>query len=326
MSRARQANAARVSARSAFLERFALAVTATVLTLALLELVARTQTPSCGAWQMWAKSDDPVLGVELNRNLHLDFDGLVFSIPSTSVDLSDQGLRSPHVAETKPTGVRRLVCLGDSVTFGWGVESGETFCARLASLLGPEWEPINLGVPGYNLEQSVRRYELRGLEFAADAAVLVLNSNDFDRPLGADAADEPSWWFRHSALVRWTALRLRRHAAMGESPVPTAGATTTDSGRAALTRLAALCRPLRTELAVALTFPADQALMSTLSQLRVAVVHAPDLLRRPERIIAGDGHPNALGHGELAGRFADALMPAPDAASAPTAGPNRSPR
>lgn len=46
-----------------------------------------------------------------------------------------------------------LVCLGDSTTFGWGVEEGEAWPARLGSLLG---EPtVNAGVPGHSTVQGL---------------------------------------------------------------------------------------------------------------------------------------------------------------------------
>ena len=60
-----------------------------------------------------------------------------------SVSTSSLGFRSPEIQEKK-SGVR-ILCLGDSVTFGWGVEQEESYPALLAKSLNAE--VINAGVP-----------------------------------------------------------------------------------------------------------------------------------------------------------------------------------
>ena len=60
-----------------------------------------------------------------------------------SVSTNSQGFRGPEIKKTK-SGLR-ILCLGDSVTFGWGVAQEESYPALLASSLGAE--VINAGVP-----------------------------------------------------------------------------------------------------------------------------------------------------------------------------------
>ena len=58
------------------------------------------------------------------------------------------GLRSPEVRATKPA--IRIVCLGDSVTFGWGVAEEDSYPRQLESILvqqGFDVEVINAGIP-----------------------------------------------------------------------------------------------------------------------------------------------------------------------------------
>lgn len=57
-------------------------------------------------------------------------------------------------------GVRNILVLGDSFTFGAGVGDDETFSARLDSVLGPSLSVINGGQPGYGvfqMEATLRR-------------------------------------------------------------------------------------------------------------------------------------------------------------------------
>jgi lysophospholipase L1-like esterase len=69
-------------------------------------------------------------------------------------------------------GQRRVLLLGDSITFGTGVEDADTFAARLAAH-APSLQPINLGVSGYGTDQELLLLEREG--FAMDPAVVVLN-------------------------------------------------------------------------------------------------------------------------------------------------------
>ena len=60
-----------------------------------------------------------------------------------SVSTNSQGFRSPEIQANK-SGLR-ILCLGDSVTFGWGVEEEESYPALLAKSLNAE--VINAGIP-----------------------------------------------------------------------------------------------------------------------------------------------------------------------------------
>ena len=59
------------------------------------------------------------------------------------------GLRGPDVEHPKPADVRRLLFVGDSVTFGWGLLEKETLPAQVEAELnasgGERFEAINAG-------------------------------------------------------------------------------------------------------------------------------------------------------------------------------------
>ena len=60
----------------------------------------------------------------------------------------------PHAAAKAP-GAYRVVVLGDSFVFGSGVPQEGTLTRRLAAHLGPGFEIVNLGVPGYGTDQEL---------------------------------------------------------------------------------------------------------------------------------------------------------------------------
>ena len=74
--------------------------------------------------------------------------------------ISSQGWRSPVFEEEKPDGVYRILLLGGSVPYGWGVAQGEEYPRVLEKMLndagrvpGKRIEVINTGVPGWSLAQ-----------------------------------------------------------------------------------------------------------------------------------------------------------------------------
>jgi lysophospholipase L1-like esterase len=71
-----------------------------------------------------------------------------------AVAINTLGLRGAEVARPKPTTRRRVICFGDSITFGYGVSDGQTYPARLQERLADRgFEVVNGGVTGYTSHQ-----------------------------------------------------------------------------------------------------------------------------------------------------------------------------
>ncbi|MHC5210614.1 MAG: SGNH/GDSL hydrolase family protein [Planctomycetota bacterium] len=126
--------------------------------------------------------------------------------------INSLGLRGPETTEAKPAGVKRIACLGDSFTFGYGVDDDETWPAALqraldaASAAAPvetaqRYEVLNCGVPAYDTEQEVRLLATRIVAFEPDLVLIGWYLNDPAVRDGAagTAADGPP------AMVRWFA-------------------------------------------------------------------------------------------------------------------------
>jgi lysophospholipase L1-like esterase len=129
---------------------------------------------------------DPVLAFRHKFNFHTRYQGV-------DVITNEIGLRERPI---QPKGtLRRIVVLGDSVTFGWGVRAEEAFPRRLESHLrggyGVGAETINTGVCGYNTVQERAFLELRGDQLAPDLVVLMYVDNDVDpvEPIRAGRTD-----------------------------------------------------------------------------------------------------------------------------------------
>src|ERR1700680_9506 len=101
------------------------------------------------------------------------------------VKINSQGLRDYEYSLTKPAGVYRIMLLGDSTTFGWGVPLNETAAKILERNLNAKHLPgydhvevLNAGVGNYDTVQEVTYYETRGRAFHPDLVVLAYFIND----------------------------------------------------------------------------------------------------------------------------------------------------
>ena len=94
---------------------------------------------------------DPELGWTLRENV-----ARVTSNEPWQADLATNawGFRDVNHA-VKAAGVTRVAVLGDSFVFGSGVTQDEPVTTRLQALLGPSFDVINLGVPGYGTDQAL---------------------------------------------------------------------------------------------------------------------------------------------------------------------------
>jgi lysophospholipase L1-like esterase len=86
------------------------------------------------------------------------------------------GLRDDEVVQPKPAGATRIVCLGDSCTYGSGVARRDTFPEQLQRELGVD--VVDAGVPGYTSFQAVSWLERDGWALQPDILVFTLGFND----------------------------------------------------------------------------------------------------------------------------------------------------
>jgi len=94
------------------------------------------------------------------------------------VRINTLGYRGREVAIPKPLGTRRIVFIGDSNTFGYGVQERERFTDLLAAKAPSGTEIVNLGVFGYGSDQEAIYLERNALRFEPDMVVLAVSAGD----------------------------------------------------------------------------------------------------------------------------------------------------
>jgi lysophospholipase L1-like esterase len=124
---------------------------------------------------------------------------------------NSDGFRSREFGPKDP-GVIRIVCIGDSSTFGWGVDDEYTYPRLLETQLsrpgGPGVEVFNLGIPGFTTRHGLGVLRHYAVELEADFFVLSFGTNDPRWVLRSvdDVLSEDEGWL---ATLRFTALRFR---------------------------------------------------------------------------------------------------------------------
>ncbi|HXC51667.1 MAG TPA: GDSL-type esterase/lipase family protein [Candidatus Limnocylindrales bacterium] len=127
--------------------------------------------------------------------------------PTWTIDNNSRGFRGPEIA-AKAKGTYRILCEGDSITFGFNVDQPDTYPNQLLAELkrrypGRNFEVINTGVPGWSWVQGRRFLELRGLPLDPDLVIMGHGSNDQFFP--AMITDEER--FRSLGSPVWRTLR-----------------------------------------------------------------------------------------------------------------------
>jgi len=101
--------------------------------------------------------------------------------------VNSQGLRDYEYTRRKEPGTFRIVGVGDSSLFGWGVPIEDGGLKVLERRLnqefgGRKFEVINFAVPGYNTAMEAETFVQKCLEYAPDLVLLNFNTNDYDVP------------------------------------------------------------------------------------------------------------------------------------------------
>jgi len=128
----------------------------------------------------------------------------IFETPQfrTFVRINQKGLRDREHLYERENDTERILVLGDSFAWGYGVEESERFSQLLEKSL--DAEVINAGVSGYSTDQELLWYRNEGTKYETDLVILVLAGNDVgdnDRELVSTIYYKPKFVLEGGQLV-----------------------------------------------------------------------------------------------------------------------------
>ncbi|HEU5182310.1 MAG TPA: SGNH/GDSL hydrolase family protein [Candidatus Polarisedimenticolia bacterium] len=164
---------------------------------------------------LYRPSSVPGLAYEMRPGRDGEFEGM-------RVRTNHLGMRG---AEPEPdaTAVYRIVALGDSFTFGFGVEERDTFVSLLQDRLGERPAPggkkvevLNLGVVGYASRDEAVVMKVKALPLRPQGVIIayILNDPEIDPRPSLHKYFDPVPWWRQSHLLRllhlgWNSLQVQ---------------------------------------------------------------------------------------------------------------------
>lgn len=116
------------------------------------------------------------------------FDGLMVKLKPTYVKINSDGFRDREFSLEKPSNTFRIIMLGDSFTFGWGVELNDSLPKQLESILNSrqakiDYEVLNFGASSQNTFGEVDLFKDKGLKYNPDLVIVCFELSDIEDEL-----------------------------------------------------------------------------------------------------------------------------------------------
>ncbi len=174
--------------KKGILKNLALFFVSMLLILIFLEASARISYPLYSDYntEMWRYASQIKMSSDLPNLSHVHRPYSKGDFYGTDVLINSDGFRDYEYSVQKENSTYRILLLGDSVTFGWGVKFNDTFAKRLEMRLNAEkpskkyskYEIINTGVGNYNTVMESTTLKYKGLKYSPDLVILNYYIND----------------------------------------------------------------------------------------------------------------------------------------------------
>jgi lysophospholipase L1-like esterase len=201
----------------------------TLVTLLMLEGGFRLWLFAAGTEQQKALYLYDIDRIEAMSTIYMGLPYFNYGMNPQHEDVNTMGYRGDLVPLEKPEDTYRIVTLGGSTTFGWHVDTADTWPQQLETVLRFDLgyenvEVVNLASLAYNSHGSVTNLFIRGVNFDPDLVIVYHGINDaFYRmanapdcfngpnPLFGMGGDVGIWQYSRtdlppSTLYRWVAL------------------------------------------------------------------------------------------------------------------------
>jgi lysophospholipase L1-like esterase len=263
-------------------------------------------------------------------------------LDNVDVLINSHGFRGPEFKTKKPENTTRLLILGDSVVFGWGVDQDSIFPALLQKMLDREIEKVEVipaGVGSWNTRTEYEYLKTEGIKFNPDVILLLVIYNDiwpkktgrtevskerlfdeYDESNRGKALLETSWrkLVNNSFLAGYIQYYRTRLLAKKQSSVLNEDSPEWEDAKLGLKGIIEICNRHNIELVIYLYTNRDNIKSNKvfilyknfLDSINIPYFFIPKEVIAPEfRNSVVDIHPNARGHKMIAQEMYKTLKP-----------------
>lgn len=117
----------------------------------------------------------------------------------TNIVTNSEGIREEKEYNPATEGVFRILTIGDSITFGMGVDQGHTYPKQLEALLNTgnknelNYEVINAGISGFNAGDEACFLTYLNEKYSPNLIIWLIIPNDYDDSLGVNDNGQMTW-------------------------------------------------------------------------------------------------------------------------------------
>jgi hypothetical protein len=140
----------------------------------LAELLTRMARPQVTMFPRYISSPEYAYEFPRNATIH-NARGNLWSFTYTTNEI---GRRGAFVRHAKASDVPNVVLLGDSFTFGIGVDDGDVYSVQLQNLVGRTWRVVNGGMAGWGIDSEIKWFFQAATDYRPRAVVLQFCAND----------------------------------------------------------------------------------------------------------------------------------------------------
>jgi lysophospholipase L1-like esterase len=124
----------------------------------------------------------------LKKNLNITHIGYMYKIPGYRVVTNSQGFRDAEFNKSKPDDAFRIAFVGDSFTFGWGVNRSDIFVQIIEdrlqkSIKDKRVQVYNFAVPGYQPDNERNMIKHRVVEYNPDLVLIGFTMDEDINPV-----------------------------------------------------------------------------------------------------------------------------------------------
>lgn len=138
------------------------------------------------------ENQTPKFGLKPNYSEVFDVGHFVYDI--VKIEINRRGFRDKVYSVEKPEDVYRIAVLGDSVTFGWGVNRSHTYVEVFGEKINRaskrKIQVMNFGVPGYDQDEEVELLKSEVLRYEPDLVLVGYTPDEDILPKNLSAEEE----------------------------------------------------------------------------------------------------------------------------------------